>query len=442
MSVSPRHRSASIAGARLFAALLIVLLSALAPDAQGQPSIGIAKTALADGTSTVDITSVDISGSNRALAVAVCLNDNDAQRPASVVVDPGGASQTSLTWLDNPVAGNVGGDDGHCSIWGVATPPLGTFTVRVTLTAATQSGEALIAGAWPLTGVDQTTPFDTAAGNEATSGNASVTVSSDIDDLVLGAAFVEGYDGTRWMEGSETEDWDVESSNDVSVGQHKDGASTNTTLNWTNDSWSGKWAAIGVSVNPALCPVGKVCWDGGGSTSNWSEAANWTGDAVPGTADDVVFDGFSTKNATFDAIDTIGGLTIEAGYTGTITMAADLLIDNAGPCAFTQNGGTIDLGSTTWTHECDWTYTAGTFTAGTSTVVFSYTGITIDSGTSVFNNVDISMATNTDFTVTGTMDIDGNLTVSQVRNILTGHDHGGGERHDHRSKCWWDRHHF
>ncbi len=821
-ALSPHHRSVPIAGARLFAALLIALLCALAPDAQAQIGLGTVRSAFGDGTSVVNITSVIISGADRALVVGVCHNNNDAQAPSTVVIDPGGGSQTSLTWLDN--AAGIYSDDGYCHIWGVANPPAGTFTVRVTLTSATQGDEGLIAGAWPLTGVDQTTPFGTAVGDGASSGNASVTVSSGTGDLVLGAAFVEGYDGTRWIEGSDIEDWDLTAVDDVSAGEHKDGEASSTTLNWTNDSWSGKWASIGVAVKPAPpdstppdavadlatgtvttssvqltwtapgddgstgtattydvryststitagnwatatqatgepspqiagsgesftvtglseattyyfaikasdekpnesaisnvasattattgpqswvavgdsgtvyksvdgvtwgpasdtaaisttnlravayngtdrwiavgasgliygsadgdvwsqlfdvgstqlegvaygngrwmaagasniyrstdnganwssvyssadairalaydgsgrwsvyggnqdiwgstndgdswtqhldnssnvmgsiaydtgaglwittgnsndiwhssngtgwtyedggsfhtfgiavdqsgtwvrvgesakvfygsvgswssqdlgsedfravahdnsglwvmtsdagkihtaatpgstwteradvgtaimygvahnhllpngppCPAGAVCWDGGaGADTNWSNGLNWTGDAVPLDTDLVVFNGLSTNNATFDVADTIVDLTIEAGYTGTITMAADLLIDNAGACAFTQNGGTIDLGSTTWTHECDWTYTAGTFTAGTSTVVFSYTGITIDSGTSVFNDVDISMATNTDFTVTGTMDVNGNLTVSQVRDIETG----------------------
>ncbi len=143
-ALSPRHRSASVAGSR-FAALLIALLCALAPDAQAQIGLGTVRTAFGDGTSVVNITSVVISGSNRALVVGVCHNNNDAQAPSTVVIDPGGGSQTSLTWLDN--AAGIYSDDGYCHIWGVANPPTGTFTVRVTLSSATQSCEGLIAGA-------------------------------------------------------------------------------------------------------------------------------------------------------------------------------------------------------------------------------------------------------------------------------------------------------
>ena len=164
------------------------------------------------------------------------------------------------------------------------------------------------------------------------------------------------------------------------------------------------------------CPAGSVCWDGGGGGDpNWSNGLNWTGDVVPGYSGLVVFNHLSTNPATFNAVDTIGGFTIEAGYTGTITMAADLLIDHTTGCTFTQNGGTIDLGSVTWEHECPWTHTAGTFTAGTSTVKYRYSHIAMDAGTSVFNNVSIGIGA-TDFTVTDTMHVNGNLTITGIRN--------------------------
>ncbi|PWH18947.1 MAG: hypothetical protein DDG59_04770, partial [Anaerolineae bacterium] len=46
----------------------------------------------------------------------------------------------------------------------------------------------------------------------------------------------------------------------------------------------------------AFCDIGAYegigfVWDGGGGDNNWSTAANWSGDAVPGATDDVYFDG-------------------------------------------------------------------------------------------------------------------------------------------------------
>jgi MYXO-CTERM domain-containing protein len=61
-------------------------------------------------------------------------------------------------------------------------------------------------------------------------------------------------------------------------------------------------------------------WDGGDpSSQRWSAPANWSGNAVPGPGDGVVFDATSSKNATFDVeVRGLASLTI-AGYTGVIS---------------------------------------------------------------------------------------------------------------------------
>ena len=133
------------------------------PEAEAAIGVGTVRSAVDDNTATLDITSVGISGANRALLVGVCFNNNDNQSPTSVVIDPNGGNETALAWLNN-AAGIVGGDDGHCTIWGVKNPPTGTFTVRVTLGQTTRASEALVVGAWPLTGVDHQMGF---AGSKA-----------------------------------------------------------------------------------------------------------------------------------------------------------------------------------------------------------------------------------------------------------------------------------
>ena len=64
-------------------------------------------------------------------------------------------------------------------------------------------------------------------------------------------------------------------------------------------------------------------WDGGGSTNNWSEGANWNGDTIPTSADDIVFDGTSTKNVTWDSgcPSTVNSFLMNTGYTGIGTIA-------------------------------------------------------------------------------------------------------------------------
>jgi ELWxxDGT repeat protein/autotransporter-associated beta strand protein len=69
-------------------------------------------------------------------------------------------------------------------------------------------------------------------------------------------------------------------------------------------------------------------WDGGGSTNNWSEAANWSGDRVPLAVSDVVFDGTSSKDSMVDAAfaGSVADLTINAGYSGTISLGRSLSV--------------------------------------------------------------------------------------------------------------------
>ncbi len=62
-------------------------------------------------------------------------------------------------------------------------------------------------------------------------------------------------------------------------------------------------------------------WTGLGITNNWNEAANWSGLAVPGAGDIASFDATSTKNATMNVAVNVGGVSIGAGYGGTISRA-------------------------------------------------------------------------------------------------------------------------
>ena len=134
-------------------------------EANAAISIGTVQTGGCSGTSCIsfDITGVDTSGSNTYLLVGVGLNNEDLNEDVvSVVLDPGGAQQTSLSLLTNG-AQNID-DDGRVELWSVLNPPSGTFTVRVTLGdfMATNT-KAALGGAWNLSGVDQTTPVGTVA---------------------------------------------------------------------------------------------------------------------------------------------------------------------------------------------------------------------------------------------------------------------------------------
>ena len=85
-------------------------------------------------------------------------------------------------------------------------------------------------------------------------------------------------------------------------------------------------------------------------------------------------------------------------------------------------GGTLAIQDTikiTGYLGAGWTYTAGTVDAGTSTVVVA-TAFTVNSGSMAFNNVILDSTTGMDLTVTGTMDVDGDLTITTIRNVESG----------------------
>ena len=87
-----------------------------------------------------------------------------------------------------------------------------------------------------------------------------------------------------------------------------------------------------------------------------------------------------------------------------------------------SGGGTLTIQDTI---EIDgyngsgWTYTAGTVDAATSTVVFA-TNTSVNSGSMSFNNVILDSSTGQDLTVTGTMDVDGDLTITTLRSVKSG----------------------
>ncbi len=134
-------------------------------------------------------------------------------------------------------------------------------------------------------------------------------------------------------------------------------------------------------------------WDGGGADNNWSTAANWSGDATPTSADDVVFDGTSAKNSVMN----IAGLTLQSfnassTYTGTLSIA---------------NGNTLSVTG-------NWTYGAANFDAGTSTLKLSGGDITFTPGSVSYYNIEISQGTccGNDVAISGTATTTNNLVIS------------------------------
>ncbi|MBX4187907.1 MAG: DUF2341 domain-containing protein, partial [Candidatus Doudnabacteria bacterium] len=187
-------------------------------------------------------------------------------------------------------------------------------------------------------------------------------------------------------------------------------------------------------------------WDGGGSTNNWSECANWSSDTCPTSIDVAQFDATSTKNATIDGSFTgsLTGLTINSGYSGTITQARSLTIGATGysQAAGTFTGATqaIDIDGPfsltagvftpttgTFTTSANFTFSGGTYTGAGTTVVFDGAGsgsattftCTGNFVTNTSAAVEISKSTDGAFTLATGCDLTANVISSVTAATLT-----------------------
>lgn len=85
-------------------------------------------------------------------------------------------------------------------------------------------------------------------------------------------------------------------------------------------------------------------WDGGGSTENWSEAANWSGDTLPDCNDDVVFNNTSAKFCFIDVNTTCRDITLRKNYGGRVIVNSSITLDArnvsvTGTRGFLRNNG-------------------------------------------------------------------------------------------------------
>ncbi len=159
-----------------------------------------------------------------------------------------------------------------------------------------------------------------------------------------------------------------------------------------------------------------TCGGGVGDGNKVSCILNWSGDAVPGATDTVIFDSTSTKAATIDSLFSVQRLEIRSGYTDTITQSA---VVRAG--SFTQSGGTFSGGSSAIAVAGDFVQKAGTFQSTSGT--FSLSGSLTLQGNPTFqhNNGTILLDGATDQTLTSSGTSLRNLTITNT---------GGGSSDD------------
>ncbi len=159
------------------------------------------------------------------------------------------------------------------------------------------------------------------------------------------------------------------------------GSATLVAQSSTNSGGNGgNW-----TINASCAPT-SYTWDGGGSTNNWSEAANWDNNQVPLDGFPVYFNSTSTKNCTMDTAFLGDTFNIQSGYTGTITHAEYLEL-----FSFNQDDGTFLASSTDilWTYTLD--ITGGVFTSSSS-LIYVANDLTQTGGTFNHNNGEVVLS--------------------------------------------------
>lgn len=98
-------------------------------------------------------------------------------------------------------------------------------------------------------------------------------------------------------------------------------------------------------LGPAVpAPAADVIWNGGGTDSLVSNPANWAGGVVPRDNDTAIFDGTSMKDSLWDIYAMPASLSLNQGYTGTVTLSSDLSV--TGSMAISD--GTLTIKSVLW----------------------------------------------------------------------------------------------
>jgi hypothetical protein len=147
----------------------------------------------------------------------------------------------------------------------------------------------------------------------------------------------------------------------------------------------------------ALADPDTKTWTNGNGTNIWNDAANWDPSGVPGSSDDVVFDGTYTADCNIDISPIVKSLVMQSGYSGTVS-----------------------LGSNTLTINGDFTISGGTFNSGTGKVKFADGTSTVTIGSTQLYDVQFAQGTYSNIEIVGELSINNDLTVSGVQNINGG----------------------
>lgn len=155
-----------------------------------------------------------------------------------------------------------------------------------------------------------------------------------------------------------------------------------------------------VFVVPSTAYAADRYWVGGSDGANTNDTSNWAtsagacgvggGASVPGSSDNAIFTSSCTNGATLNANLNVYGLTIQSGYSGTITQGSGITL-TTGSGNYTQADGVFSGSNASITHSQDFILNGGTFTSTSGTMVFQR-DFHVTSGTFNHNSGNVTLS--------------------------------------------------
>ena len=281
----------------------------------GPSGVGVDSVSSTSGGGSSLVVSHMVSGSSGLLLVGVSINNDNFETVSSVTY---GGVPLSF------VGAATDNDDARVEIWSLVAPAVGTADVVVSFSASLTHNA--VVGAVSFTGVDQSDPLGLFSGAGGTSGSASVSVPSAVDDVVFGVVSCETC-GSLGLDPPATEHWNhVEGAGkQIGAGGVSDGAGPSVGVS-AGLGVSDHWAMGAVSVKAAGPPPGA-------SPEADPDSAN-TDEDMPVTIDVAANDSDGNLDpATVQTVSAPGSGTTVDNSNGTITYIPNL--HSNGPDTFT-----------------------------------------------------------------------------------------------------------
>lgn len=201
-------------------------------------------TATIKKQTSLTIPSVAVSGTNVVLYVFGSAKTKSTgagnQEPNSVVWDSGGVNEAFTQ------VGFSNTNKMATWIYRLVAPTAKTADITISDASNNWNWDGCVATALVLSGVHQTTPDDGYNSNDGTSGAASVSITSETDDMVFDVVSVDQQ--TPTVDDSQTEQWNSASSGDLRDAGSSEAGATSISMDWTFTSTI--WGISGININP------------------------------------------------------------------------------------------------------------------------------------------------------------------------------------------------